>query len=471
MQMSDDILSRNLIAIEHDTETDKMQESIASATRPVPCVLVVGPKGCGKSTLCRAMVNKLLTAPAPLTRSTCMWLDLDPGQSEFSPSGQISLVQIQDPVLGPPFTHAFTHPASSFRTIRSHAIAALSPKEDIDHFNACISDLIKAWKQARIDFPQAPLVINSSGWVSGAGLDILLHTLQQVSPTDLVLSNGLEPATVQVITDAKPPQSKVWMIPSVRTVRNAAANPRSTAELRQMQSMAYFHSIGESAALVCRPLDTIKPWRVRLRGRNPGLAGILSYHEPIPAGMAPVVLTGMTAALVSVQASEAKRILAAGNSGSFLVGEIPLLQPTAPGASSPPLDPSMSECLGQVLIRSIDTDCGFMDILTPIPGTTLTSFSHRTSAQTGHDESGNTSDSEDDDNTELSLFLVRGRFDPPDWAFLEGVHYQAARSTSADGATKADTHDERPYVGIRRTDAGAVSEGVWRIRHLPRRDQ
>lgn len=81
--------------------------------------------------------------------------------------------------------------------------------------------------------------------------------------------------------------------------------------------------------------------------------------------------------------------------------------------------------------------------------------------------------------------LVRGKFDFPDWALLEDVHYSSAAKRKAgfgddqeedsdededgvEAVVQAKSVIERPYVSVRRPDAG-IGGSVWRVRHLPRR--
>jgi polynucleotide 5'-hydroxyl-kinase GRC3/NOL9 len=73
-------------------------------------VLVCGPKASGKSTFSRYLLNHVLSAaPEVETGYTntdgVAFLDLDPGQPEFAPMGQVYLARVRSPFFGPPFTH------------------------------------------------------------------------------------------------------------------------------------------------------------------------------------------------------------------------------------------------------------------------------------------------------------------------------------------------------------------------------
>lgn len=63
-------------------------------------VFICGGKGVGKSTLLRYFVNKLISSYKQI-----LVIDLDPGQSEFTIAGCISAVLVDEPLLGPNYTH------------------------------------------------------------------------------------------------------------------------------------------------------------------------------------------------------------------------------------------------------------------------------------------------------------------------------------------------------------------------------
>lgn len=70
-------------------------------------ICIFGGKGVGKSTFTRWLTNRFLSyQPKHNTNSPeVLFLDLDPGQTEFTPPGMISAVLCTEPVLGPNFTH------------------------------------------------------------------------------------------------------------------------------------------------------------------------------------------------------------------------------------------------------------------------------------------------------------------------------------------------------------------------------
>lgn len=62
--------------------------------------IICGGKNVGKSSVLKYLINRSLSKYPGV-----VCLDFDPGQSEFTPPGCLSVVLIKEPVLGPNFTH------------------------------------------------------------------------------------------------------------------------------------------------------------------------------------------------------------------------------------------------------------------------------------------------------------------------------------------------------------------------------
>ena len=63
-------------------------------------VVVCGGKNVGKSTFIRYLINRHL-----MKWKRVLVLDFDPGQSEFTVMGCLSVVLVEQPLLGPNFSH------------------------------------------------------------------------------------------------------------------------------------------------------------------------------------------------------------------------------------------------------------------------------------------------------------------------------------------------------------------------------
>lgn len=157
---------------------------------------------------------------------------------------------------------------------------------------------------------------------------------------------------------------------------------------------------------------------------------------------------------------------------------LPYLLPDSSGLISP-LDPRTSRCLGLALIRGIDVQAQELHLLTPVSRAELAAATSSPQADDEDEEAGwQTKGRNDGQETKKGregrkkrsrIVLVRGKFDPPDWALLEDVHYGTVFSSSSpDGEDAAQV--EMPYVAARRVDAErGLGENVWRVRHLPRK--
>jgi len=481
---TDDPLKRPLVPFELETESQQAINKIMSH-KPAPSgpsctVMVTGSKGSGKSTFCRVLANTLLTAPQPWTKSSCFWLDLDPGQPEFGPSGQVSLVQIRAPLLGPAFTHVHTHPSTGARCIRAHSLAAISPRDDSEHFLACAKDLLRHYNMQRKDFATSPLIINCSGWVAGSALSVLVELIKEASPTDFILTSPLDASSTLRLQTTITPKTTLHTLP----VRPRTPQTRTSAELRAMQTMSYMHSLSpirNTPIWTPQPLTTLHPWRMRYTGEKAGISAILSYHDTVDASTLSLVLPGTIVAIAAVSSDSAFQSTtkstylnrSKSSTKTFDLSDkvvvtpdsLPLLPPQSPSGAPSSLDPRFSETIAQALVRGIDITSKELILLSPVSGAVMQRHLARGD----------------------KIVLVRGKFDFPDWALLEDVHYgnvakkRMEVEDDSDGDDDDDDNEEggqrpidvkaemdRPYVSIRKPDAG-IGGSVWRVRHLPRR--
>lgn len=155
-----------------DSRTALAMENAVHHDRPLISV-VCGAKDMGKSSYSRYLINRLLTK-----YNRVAYLETDVGQSEFTPSGLLSLHYITHPVLGPPYTHQQLVPERSFY------FGSASPRSNPDYYLACINQLVDHWRHGQLHDP-IPLVVNTQGWISGVGYELLLSQIHKVEPTDV----------------------------------------------------------------------------------------------------------------------------------------------------------------------------------------------------------------------------------------------------------------------------------------------
>lgn len=170
---------------------EALSKSSSSTGSKTSTIMICGPKSSGKSTFARLLVNRILSsiAPDPKSPTITKWtgvalLDLDPGQPEYSPPGQLSLIHVQELNFGQPFSHPV--PDGKSTVIRSHAIGAISPSLDPSLYLACALDLFAHYRNLLQNFPGCPLIINTPGWVLGTGLEILLDLISKARPTEVI---------------------------------------------------------------------------------------------------------------------------------------------------------------------------------------------------------------------------------------------------------------------------------------------
>ncbi|KAF3068005.1 Polynucleotide 5'-hydroxyl-kinase GRC3 [Trichoderma lentiforme] len=374
--------------------------------------LVCGPKSAGKSTFSKMLANRILTSEATRTGSHGIAiLDLDPGQPEYAPCGTISLVHITRPNL----SAAFTHPNlddESYRVIRCHALASMTPAAAPEHYLECVLDLLDYYRRL---LRNCHLLINTPGWILGTGQDLLVEIISRVNPPEVIYMSEDGPAdVVEVLRGA-----------TKRTFTTLPSQPsefasRTAAHLRAMQAMSYFHLQGQKQLIAGlrpswnpSPLSSIPPLQVRYSGNQRGILGILLYDYQSPSELLSQAINGMILAAVDVEDPKAFRNLAStaqlsvdgGGKDGYSAMEDFISRtteglPYIPNASDITLDPCFSRTIGLVLIRGIDTTTQTLQLLTPIPLQTIEQI--RSQGR--------------------QIVLVHGKFDAPTWAYTEDLY-------------------------------------------------
>ncbi|OQN98812.1 hypothetical protein B0A48_15158 [Cryoendolithus antarcticus] len=390
-------------------------------------VITLGPKSSGKSTFNRQICNAI-AARTPKKR--CLYLDLDPGQPEFGPPGQVSLVEVRAPILG----HAFTHPASkkskSYRLLVTNTLASTSFKDDPEHYIACVRDIMVGYR-ARVQGKDAqPLIVNASGWVTGLGATVMIDLLDVLGITDTVLIDGDYPL---LAGPAREKSEVFYKLPRPP----ARPSSRTPAELRTMQMMSYFHSQASSVPRwTAKPISSLKPWLVSYSATNPGIHAIVSYGQAVPPEHLSEILDGSIVAIISIDISTdttaqelLPMVLRTPNGLPYI--------PAPPSGYLVPLDPGQTTTHSLALVRAIDPEMQTLHLITPL------------------------SESEIAGLMERRVMLVRGNFDSPDWAYLEDLYSDETK----DAGKKEVAEGKRPWVRLR--EEVGVEGGVWRVRHPP----
>ncbi|KAI1421458.1 hypothetical protein F5Y12DRAFT_800932 [Xylaria sp. FL1777] len=425
----------------------------------VPSIMVTGPKSSGKSTFGKILTNRLLTGTSAHAKRPnnggVVILDLDPGQPEYCGAGHIALVLVTKPVLSPSFCRPLDTPG--IRTIRSHALASLSPASDPELYTEMAMDLITHYRNA---FASYPLVINTPGWIQGTGLDLLVSLIDELRPSEVIYMSQTGPADAVEALGGACNTDRFSTLPSQPNPNNL----RTAIHLRSMQTMAYFHvepttqNSGDHLCWFQRPLTTMVPWQVRFRGANRGIFGVLCYDFQTQPDLLADAINGTVLAAVELESTKAFRgienyqplpnnSLDEAGSGSpmdldttegshvelppfsFFHQKITTLTeeglPFVDTSLGLTLDPRYSRSLGSVLIRGIDLENGYLHLLCPITTTQV----------------------EDVKTRGGQVILVSGKFDPPSWAYTEDLYFQS-EGDEVDENEGAELHGRSEGVEI-----------------------
>ncbi|XP_065505891.1 polynucleotide 5'-hydroxyl-kinase NOL9 [Caloenas nicobarica] len=160
---------RGLLASESTVAAlEELMRACCAEDEGVPVVLVCGPKNTGKSTFNRYLINLLLNRLPSVEYMEC-----DIGQTEFTPPGCVSLSDVTEPILGPPFTHQQTPRKMVY-------FGQTSCEHDTERYLDVVKYVFSSYKK------EVPLVINTMGWVKGEGLLLLIDLIRLLSPSHVV---------------------------------------------------------------------------------------------------------------------------------------------------------------------------------------------------------------------------------------------------------------------------------------------
>ncbi|XP_057323868.1 polynucleotide 5'-hydroxyl-kinase NOL9-like [Microplitis mediator] len=142
-------------------------------------IILAGGKNLGKSTTMRYLVNKLLHETDQV-----LVLDFDPGQSEFTPAGCISMNIVRKPLLGPNFTHLQTPYHQIY-------VGGIDVTRCLTNYIDGIKNIIECLNRY-LDKQNNPIpvVVNTMGFCENIGWDIMCHIIKSIKPTDVIQINS-----------------------------------------------------------------------------------------------------------------------------------------------------------------------------------------------------------------------------------------------------------------------------------------
>lgn len=261
-------------------------------------IIILGGKNTGKSTflrlLCETFMNKTNINEDGST-TTCQddiwYLDLDPGQPEYSEPECISLTEIRpnhNPVsLG---QHLGQH---NFKFLKQLYYGATSPQENPSLYLNQIDDLIEFFENKRF---VGTSLLNLPGWIKGFGMNIVNHVIRQYKPTHIILIDSTRLEDELLIPQSfsnslqdsyKPNVFNVSSISSNSTISNSFTNkivPAKfhAAQIRTLKMLLTFHRTISSNSLYLNykfaPLLESLPIQVSI-GVDYGIQGIQFCDE------------------------------------------------------------------------------------------------------------------------------------------------------------------------------------------------
>lgn len=408
-------------------EWNKMLSILSKSNQTSKRIMLCGPKSSGKSTFAKFLVNRLLCtsqneiqSSIPNSRKSpgVALLDLDPGQPEYSHPGQISLIHVQEPNFGPSIAHPV--PGIKSRLIRAHALGSVSPSMDPSLYMSCALDLFSHYRSLPFLHSNCPLVINTPGWVLGTGLEILVDLIVKVRPSEVIYMSKTGPTeVVESLQDASKTIPLITLPSQITEFMT-----RTSAHLRTMQSMSYFHLDSTNKNEVAwngTPLTSIPPWEIKYSGENAGVLGIMCYGEQPPPDLLAETINGSIVSVVVIDDYAAIPGYSASEQKSNETSDPDTLHDCNPPLTLDPikspiiisttverlpyfnplnaitLDPQHSHTIGTALVRGIDVSYQRLQVLTPIPSEVLQQIN-----QEGK-----------------KIVLVGGKLDTPGWAYTE----------------------------------------------------
>ncbi|XP_067001594.2 polynucleotide 5'-hydroxyl-kinase NOL9 isoform X2 [Anabrus simplex] len=135
--------------------------------------MVCGGKSVGKSTFLRFLVNKCLTKYKEV-----LYLDFDPGQSEFTVPGCVSATLVKEPLLGPNYFHLQ-------RPCRMVYVGEINMSRCPARYLQCVQHIIE-FCHSQPQFSNIPWFINTMGFNKGLGVELMVNVIRMVGPSDII---------------------------------------------------------------------------------------------------------------------------------------------------------------------------------------------------------------------------------------------------------------------------------------------
>ncbi|EPX73509.1 AAA family ATPase Grc3 [Schizosaccharomyces octosporus yFS286] len=336
---------------------DSMLSTYTSNKDVPPKLLVCGPKGAGKSTCCRYITNRLLNSSDYVA-----FLDIDPGQPEVIPVGNISLYFMDSPLQGP----AFSRLPPNSRCFRVHT-GESTPQRDPTHYLASTFRLYAEYQKFNIERelegkPPISLIVNCPGWIKGGGAELLFNLVNQISPTEVAYLSrnyqGVNQSDRKGIYQHKEGipefllQAKHFTFSQLESswqyLPDHSAHRVSSADNRTLGLLSYLYfDLERSVWDFTSSLASRQPLATAFDGPQHGIDAVNIIGEPLNLLDVSKAINGTLLALCAYEISNEKEW----NENQIVKTSegIPVLL-----NDGLPLDPANAQCFGLVLLRTID---------------------------------------------------------------------------------------------------------------------
>lgn len=406
-----DLLQRHIVPeIVPDDWIQEVEECAASPS----VTFVTGASLSGTSHFARRLLNRYLTGHGKNAKplDSVYYLDLDPGNPTYTPHGQVSLVLVRQVNIGPSFVYSSTipHSNSTDTIVRAHAVPFRWRPDCLDHFVSCAEDLMHTCSRLRQHDHSTPLIINTPDWLYCKSFSSLVCLLSRTTPQRLVHLTDLE--TIDEAEAAKLDSLEAiarkgrMTFSQISLLQNLGETSHTSADLRSMQMLSYFHCIGRKSTQSSH--DTYNSKTIsctapvefcyeQTQTSNQAFVGFQLLTEWVDPSQ---ILTALNGSIIQIVETEDESI-------QQQLGALPRTTKTRipyfkkmPSGSVEPLDPKTSSLVCTALLRGLDLDRKVVQLIVP-----------KTHKRLIH--------SLKPDKT----VFVFGYCEHPDWAYTEDAYY------------------------------------------------
>jgi hypothetical protein len=163
----------------------KVDTNVLSQLSETSVVMTVGEGNRGKSNLLKRTINRLMSGKNTVVPKI-VYLDLDLGQTEFSPAGQVTATLIDTsketgiPLISEPCFH---HVLFRSSVIASYSCLGINVELDPTTYISSVKYLLSEVKRKH---SKVPIFINTMGFVTGVGRLITTEIIQLTLPTHVI---------------------------------------------------------------------------------------------------------------------------------------------------------------------------------------------------------------------------------------------------------------------------------------------